>query len=262
MSPFVRPRPVDEPAVRLVAFHHAGGSASAYFPLVHGLPEDWDLLLLDLPGRGKRHRATPVQDMPSLVAGATEDVLGWSGAPLALFGHSLGAVLAVEVARSLQGRGVFPVWVGVSGRVAPSHPADDTDPRFEPSDEKLLGQLTAMGGMPDRIDELPEFRDRVLRLVRSDLRALGSYRPVPGRERVAAPLTAFGAADDAWAPPAAIAAWAQETSAGFRQRQFTGGHFHFLGASFPSFAGAIAHEIRTALRSARLVDPALSRTTA
>jgi surfactin synthase thioesterase subunit len=243
----VRPRPLEDPALRLVAFHHAGGSASAYFPLVHGLPADWDLVLPDLPGRGKRQGTPALDDMASLVAVAAEDVLAWSGPPIAIFGHSLGAVVAAEVARAVEARGVEPVWVGVSGRPAPGwHVETGLDPH-RLTDEQLMRELTAIGGIPHRIDEVPEFRDRFIRLVRTDLSALASYKPAPDRVPLAAPLTAFGATDDVLAPPSSIAAWSGETTAVFRQRLFTGGHFHFLHNSFPNFARALAHEIQRSL---------------
>ncbi|MFD0430994.1 thioesterase II family protein [Streptomyces zhihengii] len=78
MSNFVRPRRLDAPAVRLVAFHHAGGSAASWFPLTRHLPVDWDVLLLDLPGRGKRHTEPALESMDEIVATATEDVLPWA----------------------------------------------------------------------------------------------------------------------------------------------------------------------------------------
>jgi hypothetical protein len=52
---FARPRPQSNPSLRVIAFHHAGGSAAMYHPLSAALPADWELLILDLPGRGKRH---------------------------------------------------------------------------------------------------------------------------------------------------------------------------------------------------------------
>ena len=249
MSPFIRPRPVDDPAVRLVVFHHAGGSASAYFPLARGMPEDWDLLLLDLPGRGKRHKSPPLSEMPALVDLAAADILPWAGPPLALFGHSFGAVVASEVARCLQRRGVRPAWVGVSGRSAPDHRVAYDRTLHEFTDEELMERLTEMGGIPERIDELPEFRDRLIKLVRADLRAVASYRPDPARNPLTASLTAFVSTDDDWAPLPAVGAWARETTGEFRQRVFSGGHFHFVGEAFASFTAALVHEVRRALRA-------------
>jgi surfactin synthase thioesterase subunit len=243
VSPFTQPRQVAQPALRLVVFHHAGGSAAAYFPLARSLPGDWDVLLLDLPGRGKRMRAAPIEDMAQLVGVAVADVLPWAqGAPIALFGHSLGAIVAAETARHLEARGARPAWVGVSGAVAPEHRASARLPGHDRPDAELLAELAGMGGMPDQIDEVPEFRDRVLRLVRADLRALATYHAEPGREPLTAPLTVFSATDDVWVPPPMLPAWAHETCGPVRQRMFTGGHWHFLGAALPAFAAEVAQE--------------------
>ncbi|WP_306324055.1 MULTISPECIES: thioesterase II family protein [unclassified Streptomyces] len=242
---FVRPRPVHDPELRLVVFHHAGGSAAQYFPLTRAVPEGWDVLLLDLPGRGKRHGSRLLSSVAELVEVTVRDVLPWAGtAPLALFGHSLGALLAHETARVLEAVGRGPSWVGVSGRTPPGRAVPVALPDHELSDEQLMAQLTRMGGMHPRIDELPEFRERFLRLVRTDLGAVAGYRPDPARVPLSAPLTAFGGSDDIWAPPAALGGWAAETRGTFRVRYFEGGHFHFLGPEFPAFAAELVEEIR------------------
>ncbi|MGI5520002.1 thioesterase II family protein [Micromonospora sp. CA-259024] len=242
MNPaFLRPAPVADPVARLVVFPHAGGSGSAYYPLVHKVPADWELLLLDLPGRGRQHRLAPLTDMAAVVKRATADVLDHADVPLALFGHSFGAVVAVETARELQARGARVGWVGVSGRPAPGHRGGRVLDH-DVADIDLLRQLRALGGMPDQIHRVPGFRDQVLRLIRGDLRVLDTYVPPRGRAGLSAPLTAFGGVDDPWAPPISLAGWAAETSAEFRQRLFPGGHFHFLGTGFPDFAGAVLSE--------------------
>ncbi|MFG2292985.1 thioesterase II family protein [Streptomyces sp. NPDC048603] len=245
---FIRPRTVTAPELRLVVVPHAGGSGGVYHPMHRVLPPGWDLLLLDLPGRGKRFAQAPVTDMAELVARVTDDVMALGeGVPLALFGHSLGAVIASETARSLQARGRAPVWVGVSGRQATGiQPAVRLlDPSL--SDTELARRLTRLGGMPDRIDELPEFRHRFLRLIRSDLRALDSYRPDPDRTPLSADLTVFASTDDVLAPVPGVPAWSRETSGEFRRRLFQGGHFHFLGDTFPAFTEVLAAEITQTL---------------
>ncbi|OEJ28001.1 hypothetical protein AR457_29560 [Streptomyces agglomeratus] len=261
MTHFVRPRRLEHPAVRLVVFHHAGGSASAYFPLTRHLPPDWDVLLLDLPGRGKRHALPALEDMELIVAAATEDVVPYAdGPPLALFGHSLGAVVAFETARELEARGAGPGWVGVSGRGAPGHEVLTRLPDHDSSDAELMARLKSMGGMPHQLDEVPAFRDRFLQLVRRDLRAVSAYRPDPHRAPLAAPLTVFGAAQDDWAPLASMAPWARQTRARFSRRVYPGGHFHFLGGAFEAFAADLAEEISFALLPAAPVPSHLVRT--
>lgn len=255
MTAFLRPRPVEDPAVRLVVCHHAGGSSIAYYPITRGLPDGWDVLLVDLPGRGRRHRADAVTDMAALVEVVTGDVLPWTGPPVALFGHSLGALLAAEVGRTLQRMGTPPVWVGVSGRPGPSAPVP-TDLRADVSDDQLMRALSATGGMPDRIDEVPGYREQFLRLVRRDLRAVDSYLPGPDRDPLVAPLTAFGGLDDDIAPPRAVAAWSRETTGAFRQRTYPGGHFYFLGPAFADLSAAVVHDVTAALDGVQLAGTA------
>ncbi|MDH6696263.1 alpha/beta fold hydrolase [Streptomyces sp. MAA16] len=241
---FVRPRTLAPADLRLVVVPHAGGSGAVYHPMTRCLPPSWELLLLDLPGRGKRHGLPPLTDMKALVAQVTDDVVALAdGTPLALFGHSFGAVVAAETARSLESRGTVPLWVGVSGRQAPAvRPGIRLlDPTL--SEVELARRLTRLGGMPDRLDELPEFRARFLQLIRSDLRALDSYRPAAGRRPLTGDLTAFAATDDALAPAAGAAAWAPETTGAFRRRIFPGGHFHFLKDAFRAFTAAVVAEI-------------------
>lgn len=244
--PGIRPRPVDDPDLRLLVFHHAGGSAAAYYPLARDLPRTWDLVLVDLPGRGKRHRSPPITDMAELVPVAAEDVLAWSGPPIALFGHSLGAIVAAEAARSVIDH-VDLRWVGVSARPAPDHRVRTTLDRPDLPDDELMRELARTGSVPGRIDEVPDFRDRFVRLVRGDLRALGSYRPAHDRTPLPAAVTAFGGTKDPLAPPASLAAWASETTGPFRWRLFAGRHFYFLGTAFPALGRAVREEIQRSL---------------
>jgi surfactin synthase thioesterase subunit len=250
MDACTRPRPTEDPDLRLVVFHHAGGSAAGYFPLARGMPPTWDLILVDMPGRGKRRRVAPLDDMKALVAMATADVEAWAGPPIALFGHSQGALVAAETARALESRGIVPAWVGVSGRGAPGYrphgePGDEAI--WELPDDDLLRRLAVTGGLPERISELPDFRERFLGIIRSDLRTAASYRPDPARRLLTSPVTAFSGAGDPLAPPLAMDLWALETAGKFRRLLFDGGHFYFQGDAFPDFTRAIVAEI---LRSA------------
>jgi surfactin synthase thioesterase subunit len=242
MNPFVRPRPIARPVVRLIAFHHAAGSAGVYYPLRANIPDDWDLLLLDLPGRGKRYAEAPIGAMSDVVARALEDIAPWLDAPFALFGHSLGAIVAAEVGRECESRGAAPLWVGISGRVAPSvRPVRRG--LHELGDEDLLRELFALGGTPPRIGEAPEFLAQFLRNARIDLAAVDSYAPAPARRRCGFPMTAFAGADDPWAPPPMMAPWEEETTGGFRLREFDGGHFYFLGGGFADLARTIVADV-------------------
>jgi surfactin synthase thioesterase subunit len=242
MSYFVRPRPIANPTLRVIAFHHAGGSAAMYHPMGAELPPNWELLILDLPGRGKRYTETPVTSLTDLVPLVLEDVRPWLDTPVAFFGHSLGAILAAEVGRACEALGIPPVWVGVSGRVAPTlqpqaRRLSDLD------DEALLDAILAIGGMPERIRDIPELRVHFLRVVRADIAVLESYQPPADRPALGCAITAFAGTTDVWAPPTTMRPWARETRSDFHLRLFDGGHFYFLGEALPGFTREIAREI-------------------
>jgi medium-chain acyl-[acyl-carrier-protein] hydrolase len=163
-----------------------------------------------------------------------------------LFGHSLGAILATEVGRACERLGAPPVWVGVSGRVAPMLQAQarrlsDLD------DEAILAAVLALGGMPERACEIPELRAHFLRVVRADIAALESYQPAPDRAPLGCPITGFAGTTDVWAPPTTMRPWARETRNDFHLRLFDGGHFYFLGQAFPGFTREIVRELETHL---------------
>ncbi|GAA1905930.1 alpha/beta fold hydrolase [Streptomyces sodiiphilus] len=243
-SPFVRPNPCEDPALRVVGFHHAGGSAAVYYPMGREFPPSWELALLDLPGRGKRFAQEPLEDMEQVVDRAVRDLEPFlDGSPLALFGHSFGALVALETGRALQRMGFTPQWLGVSGRVPPNFTRITR--LSELDDEELLRTMVDMGGTPGRITEVPEFVARFLRVARADLRAAESYRPDPGRPPMSCPLTVFGGTEDAWAPLPAMAGWQNESLHACRRRVLPGGHFYFLGPALKGFTRDLIAEIRT-----------------
>jgi len=252
MSRFVRPRPVGDATLRFIAFHHAGGSAAGYHPLARELPPDWEVLLLDLPGRGRRYAEPPLRAMTAVVDEATRAVSPHADRPYVLFGHSMGAVVAVEVGRRLSTVGAAPLWVGVSGRAAPTTPTPPVPGLGrlgDLADAELLEVLLSLGGTPHRLLELPEMREQFLRVARADLQAVDSYRPAPDRSPLPCPLTVFSGLTDSWAPLDCLPAWQVETAHQLRQCFFPGGHFYFHGAAYPHLAREIRTEV-TAVRGA------------
>ncbi|MFI2239374.1 thioesterase II family protein [Streptomyces chrestomyceticus] len=239
--------PPRRPAARLVCLPHAGGSAGFFFPFSQALAGDLDVLAVQYPGRLERHHEPPLTDIAELagqvVAALTSATAGADGLPLALFGHSMGALIAYEVASELQDRGTPVQALFVSGRRAAGCP-DDIEPLHTLDDEAVVAELRAMDGTEDELLSDPDMLRMILPAVRADYRAVVNYRHRP-RPRLTSPVVALTGDSDARVSLEQAAAWADHTTGPHELRVFPGGHFYLAS---PPQQSAV-----TALLRSRLV---------
>lgn len=219
-------RPVTDADVRLVCLPHAGGSASFYFPLSKSLMPAVDVLAVQYPGRQDRRHEPNIDSVPELADRIFEAIRHLDDRPLALFGHSMGAVLAYEVALRLQNAGLpAPVRLFVSGRRAPSR---DRDERLHlGSDEHLLAEVRKLGGPHAALLAEPDVRDMIMPALRGDYRAVESYRCAPGR-RLECPVTVLTGDSDPRVSVDEATAWEEHTNGPTELEVFPGGHFFLL----------------------------------
>lgn len=211
--------------LRLFCFVWSGGSASAFRSWAEALPTDIEAVGIELPGHGNR-RDEPACDrlQPTarqIVEAVCEELNDRPGR-FALFGHSYGSLLSYEVARLLEAEGRQSELVVLSGSRAPATPPEIVLHRL--SDRGLLGKLRQMGGMSEIRLRDAEFLRTFLPLVRTDLTACETYRPVVTAS-LRAPVSAWAGNDDWYAPPRSVKKWRELAGPAFRLRVFPGGHF-------------------------------------
>ncbi|MFI7080357.1 thioesterase II family protein [Micromonospora sp. NPDC049903] len=234
-------RPAAPDAPRLVALPHAGGSAPFYLPLATALSPDVEVLSIQYPGRQERRRE-PVPGSISELADAILPALPPADdRPVAIFGHSMGALVAYELGLRMEAQpGGGPVHLFVSGRRAPSlrrageqvHLLDDAG---------LIGEMRRMRGTDERALDDPEMLAVILPAVRGDYRAVETYQCASGG-RLRSPLTVLTGDADPVTSTADAAAWAQHTTGPCELRTFPGGHFFLV-----DHAAAVVALIRNTL---------------
>jgi medium-chain acyl-[acyl-carrier-protein] hydrolase len=225
---FFIPQPRPGVPMRLICFPYAGGAPWTYREWSDELPEV-EVCTACLPGRGARFREPPASRL-AMVADAFADHLAtaFDDKPLALFGHSFGALLAFAVAQALQrGGGPSPQRVFVSA-CAPTPSTRVGD------DEDLLALLAANPGVPEAVREDPTLQAMALGTLRADLVLASAYRP--STERLRAPVTTCCGDADPQATPAAMQAWQAHAIHPLDELVVPGGHFFLHDRGSPLFA--------------------------
>ncbi|MEQ0565325.1 alpha/beta fold hydrolase [Amycolatopsis sp. NEAU-NG30] len=219
---FRRFHPAPAAKARLVCLPHAGGSASFYFPVSRALAPDVEVLAVQYPGRQDRRQEPFVPTIDGLAEEIARLLGDLGDRPLALFGHSMGAMVAYEVTRRLEASGPAPVTLFVSGRRAPDRYRDDRV--HTRSDEGVLAELRRLSGTETNLLGDDEVVRMILPVLRNDYRAVETYRHPPG-VRLATPVVAFTGTEDPVASVEEVSAWAEHTTGGFDLVALPGGHF-------------------------------------
>jgi len=202
----------------------AGASATMYLRWRRVLPRWIEVVPMELPGRGGRLGEDFVQDFDSMVSLLCAEHDAVLRGNFALFGHSMGALLAWGIAQRLRAKGrPLPKALLVSGSAAPSHRDPD---RFVDmnDDEALVGDLRKQGGTPEELFDSPELLRMTLDTLAADYRVCESFAH-SGDAPLPLPLHVFaGRQDDI--EPWRMEAWSGETAnPGFTLDWFEGGHF-------------------------------------
>ncbi|GAA2417153.1 alpha/beta fold hydrolase [Actinomadura vinacea] len=233
----VEPRPWA--SLRLICLPHAGGSAVFYRTWARETGPAVEVHTVQYPGRADRMSDPLVADAHQLARLIAAAVAPLTDRPAALFGHSMGAVLAYEVARLLQERGTPPVHLFVSG-ARPPH--DRGDERIsERDDDGVVAALGELGGTDAKVLQDEELRELVLPYVRNDFALIENYvhRPEP---RLDVPVTALLGDADSRVDPDHVAGWRAVTGAEpFKVEVLPGDHFYLV----PRQSEVIAEVLRT-----------------
>lgn len=214
------------PPTVLVCLPFAGAGASFFRSWRSA---DLRVLPVQLAGREERFTETPSTDVARAVDDALPRVLeGIDGAErVALFGHSMGAVLAFELARRISAVDGAPITrLFVSGAPGPWSPREHRATGLD--DDAFLAQVELFSGYSHPALEDPEMRALLLPTLRADVEMHENYRPTPG-DRLSAPITTMRGCADELVSAEQVAEWERATTARVTGMEFAGGHMYLTG---------------------------------
>ena len=235
-------KPNPQARLRLFCFPYAGTGTSIFRAWSDGLPADVEVCPVEFPGRGTRLMEAPLTRLTPLVQALAQALAPLLDKPFAFFGHSLGALVAFELARYLRRQsGVRPVRLFVSADRAPQIPARGRPMHALPEGE-FLAELRRLNGIPATVLEDADIMQIMLPILRADFAVYETYAystelPLP------CSITGFGGLHDHRVSRGDLEAWCDQTSASFSLRMFPGDHF-FLNTVQPLLLQALSHQLR------------------
>lgn len=151
---------------QLILIPHAGGSCYS-FSAIEPFLGDFNIVPLELPGRGKRIREKLITDFEMAAYDLYRQILDrLNGAEFLVYGHSLGSYLALRITNMLEKNNLSPLYLLVSGNPGPGMRTDKR--RYLLEQEDFIKEIRQLGGIEDEFFENKELLEFYLPILRAD----------------------------------------------------------------------------------------------
>ncbi|MDF2388848.1 hypothetical protein JMG10_45970, partial [Nostoc ellipsosporum NOK] len=234
-------KPKPNSYLRLFCFHPWGSSASIFKNWSEELPPEIEVLPIQLPGRQKRLKEKPFTEFVTLIQVLGNFIHPYLNKPFAFYGHSMGALIAFELAYVVKQKyNINPQYLFLGGAQPPS------DVSFlnrikSLSPDQSLNYLLDISEIPEAIYNDKPLFEELIEIFKADLQLLQSYCHKK-QEPLDCPIYTFGGIDDSSISEKQLALWSYHTHNSFKLQMLPGKHM-FLKNSLKSILDIISQEI-------------------
>lgn len=216
-------KPVTNPRVRVFCFPFAGGSVNTYFSWKEEFVDDVELVLVQPPGRGARILEKAHESMQDYISELLKHPDYMTDVPYILFGHSLGARVAFELASQLIDKNCpAPVSLVASGSRAP-HTNNRNAPTFDLPEDEFVHEIIRLNGTPIEITQNEEMMSLVLPVLRADIKVAETY--LAEKHAMPFPIVVFSGDSDPSINDEEVQAWQELSEFEVEMNMLPGDHF-------------------------------------
>jgi len=239
---FQNGRMSEQVELKMFCFPYAGGTALVFKKWADLLPSTVEVISVELPGRGVRLREPAHVSLPPLIDELEEVIWPLLDKPFVFFGHSMGALIAFELARTLRRKYDHePRALFVSGCRGPQTPRSEPITYNLPHDE-FIDELIKMDGTPKEVIEHAELMELMIPLLRADFQLVQTYTYLPDAP-LRCPITIYGGLQDNHVPRELLPRWKELTSSRCWLHMLPGDHF-FVRSSQAQLLKLLTHELQ------------------
>lgn len=221
----------EEGRLRLICLPYAGAGASVYRNWPAQLNDLCEVLAVQLPGREERMDEPADTDLQRVAAHIADALQTLPAERFVLFGHSMGGLLAFQLARELRARGAaMPEALVLSACPAPGSMKDRERIQTLP-DDAFRQRVAKAFDVPAATQADASVWKSLLPVLRSDITLMENYAPAD-ESPLDVPLVVLGARSDAGLDRNHLAAWNTHTNADFALRMLAGGHMFVQDRAF------------------------------
>lgn len=238
----VRFQPEPEADLRLFCFAYAGGGASIFRTWAGGLPSGIEVCAVQLPGHESRIREPAHRRIRPLVEALAQAIEPELDRPFAFFGHSMGALVAFELARELRRTGrPQPAALSLAAFRAPQMPNPNI--RIHHLPDEMFTVVLRSEGVPETVLQNAELMAALLPTLRADFELCDTYEYTP-QARLTCPISIFGGLDDVRVGSGDLDGWQLHTSGPSSVALLPGSHF-FLHSAQDALLAAIGQDLHS-----------------
>lgn len=214
------------PSIHLFCFPYAGGNASIYDKWPAFFPPKIKVHSIEYPGRGGKSREKLIPNLNSLLENLEKEIVLKlpREIPFAFFGHSLGAIIAFELALLFKDKyDLKPIALFLSGSPSPEI-VSSFPSMVSMSDQEFIEAIQELNGTPTTLIQTEEFKNFFLPILRNDFSLLDGYSK-QRLQTLTTPLILFGGKKDTKAPLVDIEKWKGWTQLETTLHEIEGDHF-------------------------------------